>query len=462
MSEAQEVLDTAVQNQQKKRRYWRGCLIVFLILALPYYWVGCHTTRLHVSKETTYALGPMTSDGKRIDYFRAMEERFYPPEMKTDDNGYRLIVRACGVEVAASSCCPVPYTGQKEEETFTLNPLQRQIYDKLGLEPPTKRPTMKIESPVATEYLPKYDSEHPPAEGEDNQSEKFRQAVFWTFDDFPMLKDWLDENTAGIDLLGEAVRKPAFFVPYVREQETASFFDVFLHSDATTPPKGLAKAAQARAKYRLGIGDIDGAIDDIITMHFLARHTGKQGTLIFHSVAAAIEGAANSMDITVNPKFPPTRGQIERLIRELNALPPRWTVKEVLESERYFVLGNLLGDYWGYSEPLAGGILSVPAVRWIIDINIFLERMNEIYDAVINETTIDGKTLEEFQEWALNSSRLPLTVRSRSLMYAEVTLCLLGDVAKNIREIQQRSESALNANLEKLQNYLDGTATALP
>jgi hypothetical protein len=320
---------------------------------------------------------------------------------------------------------------------------------------------MKIESPIATEYLPKYESEHPLAEGDESWSEKFLQALFWTFDDFPMLKNWLDENTAGIDLLGKAVRKHAFFVPYIRERETSSFFDVFFHSEATTPPKGLAKAAQARAKYRLGIGDIDGAIDDIITMHLLARHIGKQGTLIFYGVATAIEGAAHSMDIACNPEFPPTKEQIQRLITELNALSPRWTWRDVLESERYFVLGNILGDYWGAGGPQST-ILSFPAMRWIIDINIFMERTNEIYDAILDETTIDGKTLDEFREWGRKQSRQMFTVRSRSLMYAEYFPIRVVGAIVEARRYQQLNEDAFNAKLEELQNLLDGTATALP
>ena len=90
--QAQNVLESAVKNQPKLcRTRWggcfRGCLITVLVLAVPLWWFCLHTTPLRVSKETTYVLGPMTSDGKRIDHFLAMEEQFYPPELATDDNG---------------------------------------------------------------------------------------------------------------------------------------------------------------------------------------------------------------------------------------------------------------------------------------------------------------------------------------------------------------------------------------
>jgi len=134
-----EIPDTAVANQPKKRGCWRGCfrgcLITVLVLALPVWWFCFHTTPLRVSKETTYVLGPMTSDGKRIDYFRAMEERFYPPEMTTDDNGYRLIVRACGDMVKRErhqfSHKPGEYLPPEE---LASEPYRLQVYEKLGLD----------------------------------------------------------------------------------------------------------------------------------------------------------------------------------------------------------------------------------------------------------------------------------------------------------------------------------------
>ena len=68
-------------------------VLAFLLLLLG--WLGLSVMMvppLIISKETTYVTGPLTADGQ-IDYFKALEERTYPPEMKTDDNGYRIFVR---------------------------------------------------------------------------------------------------------------------------------------------------------------------------------------------------------------------------------------------------------------------------------------------------------------------------------------------------------------------------------
>jgi hypothetical protein len=46
-----------------------------------------------------------------------------------------------------------------------------------------------------------------------------------------------------------------------------------------------------------------------------------------------------------------------------------------------------------------------------IDVNIYRERANEIYDAIIIEgATVDGKTFEELAGSARRPSELPLTV----------------------------------------------------
>jgi len=340
-----------------------GCLIVLVVLAVPLCFFNI-PTELKVSKETTYVLGPMTADGKRIDYFRAMEERFYPPEMKTDDNGYRILVQTLGVNAWQRETGD-PTIG---EMLFpTTEALWIQIHEKLGLDPNEKPTTpLKIETPLTLL----------------DQSDEFQQASFWTFDDFPTLKDWLDENTAGIDLLAEAVRKPVFYIPIIREYENTSIFSPLPFAVLF---RGWAQAVHARATYRLGVGDIDGAIDDIVTLHRLGRHTGRQITLLSWALGRYMEALGSSIGIGSNPNFSPTREQIERLVTELIALPPRQTFGECLEAERYLSLAVIQDMYYNPGGRCCGGTFWTRNIRWFIDINVFLERMNKHFDEWHNE-----------------------------------------------------------------------------
>jgi len=413
-SQAQSVLETAVQNQPKKRgcrRGCQGCLIAVVVLAVPLVWFNIPTA-LRVSKETTYVLGPMTSDGKRIDYFRAMEERFYPPQMKTDENGYRLIVRAFGDMVQRETGCCSP-------ESIRL-----QVYEKLGLDP-NEQPTLKVEGSICC------------------------PATRLTPDEFPLLKDYVEANTAGIDLLGEAVRKPAFRIPYVRENENTPVTDSILQLGEAQMMKGWGSSALARALYRIEIGNIDGAIYDIVTLHHLARHTVKHGTLIFAQVGIAIKGMALSVGIGSNPECPPTKEQIERLMREMDALPPRWTLEEALESERYFGLATMQDQYWGN---FSGGDISMfPMMGLTMDINVALTRLNKVYDALlIPGATIDGKTLEELLDPSRQSwNPLPFfSKRNRTERIMDSMIALFIPAMQATREAWRRTECC--ENLQRL------------
>ncbi|MCL2710818.1 MAG: DUF2497 domain-containing protein, partial [Planctomycetaceae bacterium] len=296
---------------KKKRSCLRGCSIACLlaIVALVLLVSFNIPTPMRISEETTRILGPMMPDGKRIDYFRAMEERFYPPELATDDNGYRLLLQAFGVNAWKRESGD-PTMGEILA-LATASP-RLQIYEKLGLDPNDEPTTpLKIESPRS--LLDDFD--------------KFSALPFWILDDYPMLKDWLDENTPGIDVLAEAVRKPVFFIPIVHADESPLAWN-FPASGMLF--QGWAQAVHARATYRLGIGDIDGAMDDLVTLHRFGRHTGNQITLLFWVLGRYGEALGSTVDIGSHPEFPPTKAQIERLVTELHALPPRQPFAEVI------------------------------------------------------------------------------------------------------------------------------------
>ena len=85
---------------KRRKSLWRMLLIygsVLLVMAGVMVWASLfRSVPLKISKQTTYITEPLTEDGKRVDYFKAIEQEYYKPEMTTDENGYRLIVRAIG------------------------------------------------------------------------------------------------------------------------------------------------------------------------------------------------------------------------------------------------------------------------------------------------------------------------------------------------------------------------------
>ena len=419
-----------VQNPPKKRGCQRGCLtivVVLITLVVVFIWFNIPTP-LRISPETTYITTPLMPDGKRVDYFRAMEEKFYPPEMKTDDNGYRLLVRAFG-ENAWQRETTNPTIGEIRD---ALKPDHSQyIYEKLGLAPNDVSTTpLKIESPTALLYRVSVD------QSSFDQAAAFQQVSFWTLDDYPMLEQWLEENTACIDVLAEAVRKPMFYgVHFVRENENSS---MFMPQVSGVLFRDWAEAVRARATYRLGIGDIDGAIDDLVTLHRLGRHTGRQVTLLSWVVGLYMEATGSSIGIGSNPNFTPTKEQIARLLTELTALPPRQTFSEVVETERFFSLAALQDVYYNQIDLFGRETFLTKNIRWLVDINVFLSRCNKHFDEQISET-IDISTWQP--------SRNPLSylfIRSRTIQIHDT----IGVVAlRGQRERAQSQECLANMQL---------------
>ena len=299
-------------------------LLVFLYANLLY------TPPLRISRETTYITEPLTSDGTRVDYFAAFEQFSYRPEMKTDDNGYRLIVRALGAGGTPSGHAPKSPEDQIREQ---------EIYRKLGLDPQVA-PTMVHESPQ--DYLYR----HVRAQGLDESQQyelefalESRLSAPWTLSELPMMGPWIEQHQAIAALLGEAVRKPFFLTVPCRPRHPDSR-DLFVCDDVPRI-REFGKILQAFSCYRIGDGDLEGGMYDLISCARLARHLQRQAAITSHMAGLAMEGFAASTAIAGNRKALPNREQLSRFVAELDALPPSISLDELAIGERWRML-NLI------------------------------------------------------------------------------------------------------------------------
>lgn len=454
-AEAREILDSAVQNQPEEKKGCRkgcrrGCLLFVLIFGFPLWWIGCHTTSLRVSEQTTRALGPMTSDGKRIDYFRAMEEKYYPPEMKTDDNGYRLMVRAFGDISERKRSFVNPETGIYEMEEVDVEPLRLQVYEKLGLDPNLPPALFARYEDWSSQEAARREADKREKEA-DEDGTATGNTVYelhgktldgpWTLDDCPFMKEWVETSGPAIDLVGQAVRKPVFRIPWVRDNENTPVHECLLMLDEIRAIRDIARTVASRAWYRIGTGDLDGALYDMMTLHRLARYTGKQGTLVCALVGIAIEGVALSIGVGENPDHPLTKEQLERWQSELAALPQRMTLEEAIESERYFSLAAFQDIYWGNLSGFPGGPLPeklTPILGWTYDINIMMASFNRHYDKLVDKTLRD-----EELEMSKNPFRY-LTVRGRTEQFSRIMMSLSLPAMQAAREAWRRMECTVN------------------
>jgi hypothetical protein len=310
-----------------QRRPWRWILaLTFVVIALGLGGLAINLftdVPLTISKETTYITEPLTADGKWVDYFAAIEQRRYPPEMKTDDNGMRLIVRAIGAD---------PESAPDD---------RAKVYEKLGLDPALP-PPLSYQEPYnflldyvrAQEAAGALPPDKEAGEWERELSDRLEQP--WTFEDLPMLEDWIVKNGPALDVIAEAARQTTFTIPYVRGSEGTSIIETNL--DEVQRMRGFARGLVARARYRIAAGDIDGANDDVITTARLGRRLPRHGFLIDLLVGMAIEAVASSVGVAANPEHPPTAAQLRRLMDEWRQLPPASTYDSAQEMERFAML----------------------------------------------------------------------------------------------------------------------------
>ncbi|MDR2117771.1 MAG: hypothetical protein LBP87_15450, partial [Planctomycetaceae bacterium] len=260
-----DVADQTVEKkpEMKRKRYFlRAMKILGGVLLVWMIW-SFQSVPLRISPETTFITEPRTANGKWIDYFAAYEQKYYPPEMKTDDNGYRLIAKNLGMLKYDNSYL--------DSET-----LQHQAYEKIGLDPNNK-PTLFYQSPHT--FLADYtEKQFPNDENNDQKTYELDRKIttIWTLDDLPMMKEWLEKNNAALDMIVEAVSKPVFHIPLIRlenvENPTQNMVLSLISIEQTQRTRDFARALQARFNYRLGTGEIDGAIQDKIAIPRLGRH----------------------------------------------------------------------------------------------------------------------------------------------------------------------------------------------
>ena len=410
-----------VEHQAMRRRQV-ACIVALLVLfallltVVGYFCLFC-SVPLEISKETTYLTEPLTPDGKKVDYLAAWEKETYPDNMATDENGYRLIVRHLGV---AKDALPAqaPVICQKLG-------LAESNLSEMPLEEPYEFLAAYVASdafdPAVIEALRKSPDEEEQyggmGEGEPELAFVLEERLArpWTLDDLPMMERWLEENGPAIDLVAEAVRKPTFRIP-LTPPESGPLIGMFPSEYVRF--RSFARCLTARARYRIGSGDIDGAINDLVTCKRLGRHLERSGLILSTLVGIAIEGMADAIGIAGSLEHLPTDEQFKRLVGELNDLAPRADIKEIMRFERYVALDLL--QYMAENPAILGEMgLPVSMPRHMgLDWSMIARRFNEHFDTILagggppspspNAMAIVSRFARGRRWWRMHSARLCL------------------------------------------------------
>ena len=522
------------QEKHKKTVFWLKMFAILFAIIFGLWFNFFRSVPLRISKETTYITKPLTPDG-RVDYFAALQLAFHPPEMKTDENGYRVVFRALG-DLSGETCDFVALQNRYKElgldatldkptmtyiepseyfnQRFKLHPEEfketiaaekerwlreqedirrNEIADVKGdpdltdedkavsikgyeeeikelrltleerkakwIEKIQNDPDMtdeekakeiaRMQSPDESEgmmgmgsfmgsgWVPEFSYDPDMAFLSLTESRQLHKDA--------IMRKWLEENNAALDLVAEQVKKPVFVMPYFASNSSGQqlLFTLFF-PDVQTIARGL----NARAQIRLGDGDIDGAIDDILACYRLGRHVEKQATLVEALISFSIEWNAVSLPYDTNAETRASAEQLKRLQDGIAQLSPQKGFLHKMEYGRYFTLDALqyvmrsgvsISDFLSSSRrPFSGRTGSPFDIRSLIglDWNYVFKKVNRTYDELIAGTYT-------YVTPSMSPARL-LTLKSRSDALADIVIDLFLPEMVRAKEFYRRSECTMN------------------
>jgi hypothetical protein len=360
-------------------------LVLALISALPVWYFCIYAPPLVVSEATTRITSPLTEDGQ-VDFFKVFKEKLSSPELTSDENGYRIFVRQFGyaprkrARVLDGTMGPYFTGGPEVPDKQELARLE--LYKKLDLDPDVP-PTLVMPAEPLTIFKDYYEAreEELPANvvvAKKRDIVNMRGGIVtydiqekswlrpWTLEQFPMFADWINEIDAPMEAIAEAVRKPVFLLDGI-----SVYFVQF---------NVAGKILQARANYRIASGNIDGAIDDKLTLHRLGRLLTHKANTMQYRTGLGIEEMAMTIPIGANPEHPLTKEQVQRLLNGLNALSPRESLAIPYEWERLGSLSYLQMIMRDPSSCPMSSLYLFGNAGLPIDWNVVFRRVNELYD----------------------------------------------------------------------------------
>lgn len=369
---------------------------------------------IEISRETTYFTKPRMADG-RVDYAAAIN-RINSRGVTPEDNASILMLQAFGPELLDLQWRDEYY------QRVGMEPLApdgqwfvdiREFAQQRGIDrEPELDPELEPFREELMEMIRKGGgdaSEHPelfqalmelarrPVERPRTLADHLDDATrkVWTAEDYPHLAGWLEVNQEPLELVVAASLRSKRFDPVLASDDEPWI--------STGSPVSLAFtragiALAARSTYRLGSGEVDRAIDDILACYRLAVLCGLGDGMAHVTRGSHIASVATgSLEALLNrsPLSPEQSRKIHRALSELDE--PRANAEIFGVYERAFALamvqrlvweaapeGKLLDDWRRRVSPL-GPCEQVP-LPILTDV---MRRLNAKYDELVLVLQID-------------------------------------------------------------------------
>jgi hypothetical protein len=211
----------------------------------------------------------------------------------------------------------------------------------------------------------------------------------WRASDFPAVAAWLKQNQTPLDLAAEASRRPRFFFPLI---STTEYMPVMSSQPRCGSVIGIGHALCTRAMLRLGEGDAEGAWEDVLAVHRLARLIGQQQTLMSSLCSYAMDEMAVESAPALACSRHVTPELHARIQKDLSALGPATSIADSIDvGERLLSLDMTIcvARYGGIDGGLSGdeGVQMSLVDRWnntLVDWNEVLIAWNDQYDRIVS------------------------------------------------------------------------------
>jgi hypothetical protein len=371
------------------KRKKRVLLIIAVVLAayLLYAYLPLGKPELVVSPETTYVTGPLRPDGTvdYVAYLNAQQAEGVTPE----NNAAVLLVDALGPDWLCSIYPP----DEQKEQAYITNAL------KLLNHTPADGPyyvssddwaeAEGVDDPLDPSD-DTYDGDLDDSDDDDPEAATLDTA--WQAEDYPAVAAWLADQEQPLDLIVEASRREACFVPLLGDSLDEIQFP------GLNLLRTVAKALCRRALLRAGQGDPQGAVEDILAVHRLAQLT-VEPFLINRLVSIASENLASHTAEVVIASDTLDAASAKRCAAQLAALPDLPDVASCINaSERMFTLSYLQQAYRkGVFADLTFGLdedQEEPLTTKNVDISELMRLANAYYDGMVAD--IRGKSIEGY------------------------------------------------------------------
>ena len=417
----------AARNKTRRRyslRWIIGTIILLFVIAAILAANQYRDVAIINSEETTLYTTPLKENGD-VDLLAAFEAEHDSPDLATEANGFRMILQ-----------------NMKFSEGL-LGDDFKDVCKRLGLDPTKVHPNLNYTDPYyffadyfnSTSYdetlIRNLAKKHDirifginvkPAklvETDVNEILTSRCDYPWTLIELPMMNKWLEENHAVLDLVGKAVRKPAFEFPINSPDPQDGEEELLMAALFYTQEfRSIARGYVVRANYYLGHGEVRRAVDDVISCKriqpYFYRHVGLRNgsaSLVERLIGVAIEGLADSVGV-VNTFDDKTSVQdLKYFASELKNIPQLGNLDKHVLFEKLVWLDLLRWASRRRIDEDTKWLYGTQEVVWFrnlgIDWNIAAKSFNQTFDTLWKKIDWeeDDDIKVEWQDYISRSSR---------------------------------------------------------